>query len=222
MGSNVEKQKKEFDLYVANVNDSRYRKIHEILKKSRERGEVLEIGCCGGEFLEVLRKEGWKVRGIEIAEGAKKKADEKKINVKIHDVNNGLPFEKNSFDVVIAGEIVEHTFDDVLFINECHRILKENGVLLLTTPNLISLKNRILMLFGYNPRFAIADYHYKVYTKKLLERLFKQSRFNLFKIKGNYVIYSKNREKVLGSLFESLGDVYPSLSEHFIVVAKKS
>jgi len=77
------------------------------------------------------------------------------------------------------------------------------------------------MLFGQNPRFAIAPYHYKVYTPNLIRELFRKSTFNSFKLTGNYLIYSKNREPILGSFFEWLGERFPGLAEHFIVVARK-
>ena len=139
----------------------------------------------------------------------------------MHDVNKKLPYKDNSFDVIFSGELIEHTFDDLEFLKECKRILKPKGLIIITTPNLISLKNRILMLIGKNPRFAIADYHYHVYTINLIKKLFQKAQFRKISIKGNYIIYSKNREKILGSLFETLAEDFPGLAEHFIVLARK-
>jgi ubiquinone/menaquinone biosynthesis C-methylase UbiE len=46
-----------------------------------------------------------------------------------------LPFRNNVFDVVLALDVVEHLLNPVQFLNEIYRIMKENGVLLLTTDN---------------------------------------------------------------------------------------
>ena len=220
MNKNVEKQRKTFDEYRVNINYARYRKVYNFLKKV-PKGDLLEIGCCGGEFLELLRTKGWRVKGIEISKKATKRAKAKKLDVRIHDVNKKLPFKDESFDVIFAGELIEHIFDDIEFLNEVHRLLRREGYVIITTPNLLSLKNRILMLFGLDPRYSLSPYHYHVYTQKIISNAFKKSKFKNSKIKGNFIIYSKNREKILGTLFEKLGDSLPSLSEHFIVSAKK-
>jgi len=220
MKENIQIQQKNFDEYVANVNDSRYRKIRKILT-SRKIGELLEIGCCGGEFLQLAKKTGWKTQGLEISKRAASKAKKKGLDVKVHDVNNKFPLKDNTFDIIVAGEVIEHTFDDIGFLNECYRILKKGGLLIITTPNLISLKNRFLMLFGFNPRYVLGEYHYRFYTKKVFEGIISKSKFQKFKFSGNFVIYSKNRDRILGSLFEKWAELNPSLAEHLIVILEK-
>ncbi len=203
-----------------NIKYTTYRKFHNILKKI-PKGNVLEIGCSTGDFLEVLKKEGWNVKGIDISRKSVKLASKKGIKVMLHDTNEKFTFEDNSFDVIIAGEIIEHQLNDLNFLNECHRILKNKGTLIFSTPNLVSLKNRVLMLFGFEPRYAVADFHYQIYTKRLLKNLLEKSSFNKYDLFGDYIIYSKNREVFFGTILEKLGDFYPSFSEHLICVAKK-
>ena len=78
-----------------------------------------------------------------------------------------------------------------------------------------------LMLFGFNPRYVLGEYHYRFYTKNVFEQIIKRSRFQEFKFSGNFVIYSKDREKILGSLFEELAEIKPSFAEHLIVCLMK-
>ncbi len=217
---NLEIQRKNFDEYKIMIDDSRYRKVFEILKKLKP-GKFLEVGCNSGEFLEQVKTLGYEVSGMEISDKAAERGRKKSLDIKTADATKSFPFLKNSFDVILAGEIIEHTLDDAEFLKKIHNLLRPNGILIITTPNLISLKNRLLMLLGLNPRFAIAPYHYKVYTPNLIRELFKKSPFRFFKLTGNYIIYSKNREPVLGTFFEWLGGRFPGLSEHFIVVARK-
>lgn len=222
MNKNVIRQRRTFDDNVVLLNDIRYKKMDSILSKI-PKGKVLEIGCSSGEFLASLKKKGWQVKGLEISKKATQKAIDKGVDATVHDANERLPIEDNSYDVVISGETIEHLFEDLDFLNECYRVLKKGGTLIITTPNLTSLKNRILMLFGFNPRYAVEDHHYKVYTFPWIQRLYRRSKFEKSKTKfgGNFIIYSSGREKILGTLFEKWADYMPSLAEHYIVVSQK-
>jgi len=57
----------------------------------------------------------------------------------------------NSYDVVLALDIMEHVFDVFNFIDNCNRILKNNGVLLLRVPNIAYVRHRVRLLFGKLP-----------------------------------------------------------------------
>jgi ubiquinone/menaquinone biosynthesis C-methylase UbiE len=51
----------------------------------------------------------------------------------VADVFN-MPFKKNSFDIIIASEVIEHVFDPKLFIEKISAVLKPGGKLILLTP----------------------------------------------------------------------------------------
>ena len=66
------------------------------------------------------------------------------------DLNKLWPLEDDSVDGIIAVEVVEHIEDHLTMFREVARVLKPGGRLLFTTPNILSLKSRILFLFsGY-------------------------------------------------------------------------
>jgi SAM-dependent methyltransferase len=74
---------------------------------------------------------------------------------------NGIPFADDSVDAIVAGEIIEHIAHSRRFLQEMRRVLKANGVLVLSTPNIVSLKYRIAFLLGRIPAHAArADYTY--------------------------------------------------------------
>lgn len=52
------------------------------------------------------------------------------------------PFENQSFDVVISQEVIEHIDVQSKYIDECHRLLRDGGYLILTTPNNYYFKRR--------------------------------------------------------------------------------
>lgn len=69
------------------------------------------------------------------------------------DVDGGVcPMPDNTYDIVIAGEVVEHLFDTDKFAIEIYRILKPGGTLIISTPNLSSWYNRLRLLRGKAPR----------------------------------------------------------------------
>ncbi len=59
-----------------------------------------------------------------------------------------LPYDDAQFDVALAVEVVEHIDGHRVFFSEAARVLKPGGLLLFTTPNILSLKSRMLFLFG--------------------------------------------------------------------------
>ncbi len=73
----------------------------------------------------------------------------------------GIPLSDNSVDVVIAGEILEHIAHSRSFLQEVRRVLKHRGVLILSVPNIVSLKYRIAFVLGRIPALAAkADHTY--------------------------------------------------------------
>ena len=56
-------------------------------------------------------------------------------------------FSDGQFDMIYAGEIIEHTWTPAVMIGECRRILKQGGLLVLDTPNPYSIANILRFLF---------------------------------------------------------------------------
>jgi ubiquinone/menaquinone biosynthesis C-methylase UbiE len=74
------------------------------------------------------------------------------LNNFIHaDLNKKLPFSSGEFDVVTCNQVIEHLYFTDDFINEVHRILKPDGILLINTENLAGFYTRLMLLFGKQP-----------------------------------------------------------------------
>jgi len=65
-----------------------------------------------------------------------------------------LPFRDSSCDLVLLTEVIEHLVETDLVLDEIHRILRPDGLVLLTTPNLASWFNRVLLVAGRQPVFS--------------------------------------------------------------------
>lgn len=87
-------------------------------------------------------------------ESLQKSATSDKVKVEgIRDLNHSrLPFPSDYCDLVLAGEVIEHLHNPDNFLREINRVLKPGGDLILSTPNMASWFNRLMLLFGYYPR----------------------------------------------------------------------
>jgi len=127
---------------------------NKILKSCIEpekKAKVLDIGFYRGE-LSVERFKNIKhpdIYGIDISQEAIKSG--KKINIKTvkHNLEKGLPYKSNFFDIIAANQIIEHLVDVDLFMKEIYRVLKPKGYLILSTENLSSWHNLFALLMGW-------------------------------------------------------------------------
>lgn len=97
----------------------------------------LDIGCAAGGFSSLVPEntEKW---GIDFERHPKLPDNFKFI---ASDFSQTWPVPENYFDVVLAGEVIEHVLDTDLFLAKCFAALQTGGYLLLTTPNLSSFAN---------------------------------------------------------------------------------
>ena len=78
-------------------------------------------------------------------------SDKKEMTIKCDLNEDKIPLKDNSVDIILARELIEHIPNTLFFLSECKRILNKNGFLVLSTPNICSLVDRIRMLFGFLP-----------------------------------------------------------------------
>jgi ubiquinone/menaquinone biosynthesis C-methylase UbiE len=131
------------------------------LKKFVPKGaKILEVGCGAGYFLKWLEKE-YNVAGIDISVDALEIA---KRNLKQASLYLGsaedLPFENNSFSVVIAFDLIEHLKKPSKFFAEAYRVLLPRGFLLISTPNPESFGSKVK---GRKIEFKNLPYEKRIY-----------------------------------------------------------
>ena len=112
------------------------------------------MGCAGGNFSLLLKEacSAKEVCGIEIDECGANLARQKGVGAHCLNLDHeAFPFESEYFDAIYVGEVIEHLYDPDHMLEECYRVLKDGGLLVLTTRNLSSLYNRLTLLLGYQP-----------------------------------------------------------------------
>lgn len=131
----------------------------------------MDLGCGDGLFTTKIAKIlGVKeVHGVDVNYEALNIAKSRGLNVLRADLNlDDLPYE-NEFDVVTAFEVIEHLYNTDNLIRQAYRALRPGGYFILTTPNLASWINRLLMLFGYLPYLYDVSLNYQL-EKRPLQR----------------------------------------------------
>ena len=111
---------------------------------------VLDIGCRYGALTRAYLP-GNEVVGIDVDRWALDQAARLGIETQWVDAEEGLPFEDESFDVVVAGELLEHVRDPAAVVDEAGRVLRPGGTFVGSVPNGFRLKNRLRFLAGRKP-----------------------------------------------------------------------
>jgi len=119
--------------------------------KSLKKLKVLDIGCGGGLLCEPLKRLGAEVTGIDASknniEVAKLHAKEMDLDINyIHCPPESMQL-KNQFDVILNMEVVEHVSDVNLFIKNCSKLIKDNGIMFVATINK-NLKSYLFAIVG--------------------------------------------------------------------------
>lgn len=115
--------------------------------------KYLDLGCGDGYLtIQRAKKIGTDfIFGNEIIQSEAKKAEQKNIKVNKEDLNAILSYRNNEFDVVTATQVIEHLNNVDVFISEIYRILKPNGVIIVSTENLASWHNIFALILGLQP-----------------------------------------------------------------------
>jgi len=114
-------------------------KKHNINKYRPTTGALLDVGCGRGLFLDIMRKDGWSVTGVEFNEETARNAASK-YGVKVVSVEAMTGFKDESFDVVTLYHVLEHMRDPSAVLQECRRLLKKQGLLVIAVPMFDSLQ----------------------------------------------------------------------------------
>ena len=98
---------------------------------------VLDLGCGEGYFADLLARAGAEVVGCDVAEEPlrRARAAHPGLDLRLAEPDGTLPFEDASFDMVWAGETIEHVLDTARWLSEVRRVLRSSGLLVLSTPD---------------------------------------------------------------------------------------
>jgi SAM-dependent methyltransferase len=111
---------------------------------------VLDLGCRDGALTATFAA-GNEIVGVDADREALDEAAKLGIETHWADLDQPLQFEDGSFDVVVAGELLEHLRDPHRLVGEIRRVLRPGGTFVASVPNAYRLKGRLLFLLGRPP-----------------------------------------------------------------------
>ncbi len=168
--------------------------VEEIFKKwiaANAKGpDILDSGCGDGSITAGLAKR-FTVTGVDISEQNLKKAKQLGFRTLKQDLGKRMPVKNNSFDTVISNQVIEHIYDTDFYLEDIYRALKPGGILLITTPNAVSLSDRFRALLGDLPiaaevstRYRLRDSHppaghIRIYTFEQLRHQLQRTGFKV-------------------------------------------
>lgn len=184
----------------------RYKMVMPLVEKNSN-ARFLDCGCGDGVFtIDVAKNIDTNyIFGTEIIEEEIKKARSNNIEVEYGDLNTKLPYKNNTFDVILANQVIEHLYNTDIFIKELFRVCKPGGYVIVATVNLASTLNILYLLFGKQPpathvsdevvvgspfinitngKIIKGQSHIRVFTMKALKGLLQYHGFKIEKCKS--------------------------------------
>ena len=153
----------------------------EIIKLVGSGKMVLELGCSSGYISGELKKRNNIVWGIEkdkIAASIAKSFTDKVILGDVEDEDIWKAINKDNFDIIILPDIVEHLKNPVKVIKRCKKILRPNGEMIFSIPNVAHWtirKQLFLGKFEYANGGILDRTHFHFYTIKSFSELLKKN-----------------------------------------------
>ena len=199
-------------------NNFTYRNIIFFLKKylfsNKKFKNVLDIGCGAGTIPLYIASRGYGVHGIDISDKAVDSASDSAKHLKL----NNAKFERidfperypdGTYDFIVFTETIEHLKDDRKALNVIFKILRKDGLLLISTP----LTSAPLARFGFVKEFDERVGHLRRYTEEELIRKSKDAGFSVVEMKKtegilrNYLFINDNAGKLVRYLKYFIWDI---------------
>jgi len=191
----------------------------DVIRRYVEHKEVLDCGCVGGgpgaedwlhgRLVEVSKR----VVGVDIQKEGVERLRKLGYEVVWGDVTTMNLGEK--FDVIVAGELIEHLPNQGLFLENMKRHLKRRGVLVLTTPNALAFPT-YLVVYLRRQRQNCLEEHICLHTANTIKVLARKHGFEIVEL---CYYFGRPSKKSLGwYLAKLLYSFFPALSPNLLVV----
>lgn len=148
--------------------------------------KTLDLGCGFGHMTMLMQDQGFEAIGLEVLPTSFKVLKQFHFNF-IRGTGCKLPFGGNTFDAILSNGVLEHVGghnEELDFLSECHRVLKEDGFLIIAIlPRKGSLEWVISKL-----GFKTLSWHERFYDERTIRRLLQTQGFDIVMLERNEII----------------------------------
>ncbi len=208
-------------------------KAKTILRTCGTGNLILDIGCAEGPYAQILSRDN-ELYGIDqcpqrLFDNTENALSEYYKTILIGDCTC-MPFHNGVMDVIIATEVIEHVTETRKCLREMKRVLKQGGKTIISVPNLVSIYNRISILFGSglglapwklinektmydrwtSIRYPEQSLHVRFFTFDSLQKLLREEGFKITEMAGIDPILEKIR----------LNNIFMKFCDDLLVVAE--
>jgi 2-polyprenyl-3-methyl-5-hydroxy-6-metoxy-1,4-benzoquinol methylase len=159
-----------------------------LLERVRAGARVLDVGCGEGRFTAALARAGARVVGIDVAEEPLRRGRSRhpELDLRRVPVAGGWELADADFDVVWAGEVIEHVADTGAWLSEVRRVLRSGGSLLASTPahQPLTLLRLALSRRAFAGHFDPRGDHLRFYSRHTLAEVIGDCGFSQISVRG--------------------------------------
>jgi SAM-dependent methyltransferase len=143
--------------------------IKDMISQLTDVNTVVDLGAGSGRDLAIVKEKFLSSKTIAVEAGHiyAEKLHDRVDQVHILDIEKDqFPFEENTIDLFIANQVLEHTKEVFWIFDQVSKSLRDGGYFLFGVPNIASLHNRILLLFGVQPtQHKLCSAHVRPFSK---------------------------------------------------------
>ena len=140
----------------------------KLIMRFLPKGKLLDIGCGFGFFLNAARKFNWQVSGVELSKPAVQYAqDFYNLDIFNGEVENAN-YPKHTFNVITFWDVLEHVLNPATFLSSVQQILKKDGLIAFSIPNISSMLARLAKGKWWTLRPEQHLWHFTLQTLKQL------------------------------------------------------
>ena len=163
----------------------RARGYYRTLARRGRTGRLLDVGCSAGFFLKVAADNGWECCGVEMSNDTAEIARSRYGLAVTTGTIEQAAYPPGSFDVITLFDIVEHVRDVTAFMDKVRELLKDDGIILISTPNIDglfpSLSYKMANKLGYWPH-PEPPLHLYQFSKRSIQALLARTGFSPIEI----------------------------------------
>lgn len=139
--------------YYLEYHKNRFRETLDVVPDLRAGSKLLEIGPTHFSLVVKSVYPGCSISAIDILDTWGRRLKQAGVEFKVCDLaKDPIPFESDSFDVVLFTEVLEHiSASHEIVLGEIRRVMKKDAKLVFSVPNIATFTNRVRLLIGENP-----------------------------------------------------------------------